>query len=78
MGIYILIEKIIIIIIIVFGGCFKKEYSIVFYMLVIDIIIEVILYENGLYMCYIRFSCLVFDSKYFLLFGFQFIKNMIL
>ncbi|BBU81121.1 hypothetical protein EIMP300_25210 [Escherichia coli] len=48
-GIYISIEKTIIITITVSGGCFKKEYSIVSHMLVTDTITEATLYENGLY-----------------------------
>ncbi|MCN7134019.1 hypothetical protein MLY71_22820, partial [Escherichia coli] len=47
-GIYISIEKTIIITITVSGGCFKKEYSIVSHMLVTDTITEATLYENGL------------------------------
>ena len=47
-GIYISIEKTIIITITVSGGCFKKEYSIVSHMLVTDTITEATLYENGI------------------------------
>ncbi|WP_252964368.1 hypothetical protein [Shigella sonnei] len=46
-GIYISIEKTIIITITVSGECFKKEYSIVSHMLVTDTITEATLYENG-------------------------------
>ncbi len=63
-GIYISIEKTIIITITVSGGCFKKEYSIVSHMLVTDTITEATLYENGLYTRHIRLSRPVSDSKY--------------
>ncbi len=77
-GIYISIEKTIIITITVSGGCFKKEYSIVSHMLVTDTITEATLYENGLYTRHIRLSRPVSDSKYPLPPGSQLIKNMTL
>ncbi|CSI74271.1 hypothetical protein LPZ14_003377, partial [Shigella sonnei] len=77
-GIYISIEKTIIITITVSGECFKKEYSIVSHMLVTDTITEATLYENGLYTRHIRLSRPVSDSKYPLPPGSQLIKNMTL
>ncbi|EOK3424729.1 hypothetical protein ACJQTF_005168, partial [Escherichia coli] len=74
-GIYISIEKTIIITITVSGGCFKKEYSIVSHMLVTDTITEATLYENGLYTRHIRLSRPVSDSKYPLPPGSQLIKK---
>ncbi|HCN1509562.1 TPA: hypothetical protein ACWZ6Y_002052 [Escherichia coli] len=77
-GIYISIEKTVIVTIAVSGGRFKKEYSIISHMLPTDSITEATLYENGLYTRHIRLSRPVADSKYPLPPGPQLIKNMTL